>query len=669
MADTTKLYQIIQVLGRTSLFDGVDEAALEKIAKTIRVTEYAEGTEIITQGDDGDAMYILLRGQCAVLVGDPDLGMQHHVAELKKFDSFGEMALLLDESRSATVQCRTDVTCLVIKRDMFDAIVNRLAKVGLAISRNLAQRLHATDKMVGFQFVRMADYRFEPSLYQSLPTYIWERNQAIPIKQDAGGVTVAMVRPNDPGAFESISQGMPGMRLNAVAITESDYRNYIEHVIHPALGLDAASQASTSSVGTKYRPGQVQFYEMDTVARQESGGPSGEQIIGTQAEILAAALNRGASDIHIEPRPSGVQVRLRVDGRLINYRDVLPPKLQAPLVSRIKLTGGMDIAEKRRPQDGRAAFSVGKERYDVRISTMPTKFGEKVVMRVLDPKSVLKSLDELISSKTVASMVRNVLFRTSGCVFVCGPTGSGKTTTIYASLNELVSTSSSLNVCTVEDPIEYSLEGVIQTQVSPQEGCRFADILRALLRQDPDVIMVGEMRDAETASMAMEGALTGHMVMSTLHAEGAVEATTRLIDMGCPPFLVSNALGLVVAQRLLRRICPECAEPFEFSDVVHENLQRSGIPIRAESIQLKRGAGCSACSKSGYYGRVGAYEVVRLTDAMREAIVQGEGEGPLKKLAVEERAMATFRQYAGYLLRTGLTTPSEVLRFFGGSTR
>ncbi len=669
MADTTKLYQIIQVLGRTSLFDGVDDAALEKIAKTIRVTEYGEGTEIITQGDHGDAMYILLRGKCAVLVGDPDLGMQHQVAELSKFDSFGEMALLLDEKRSATVQCRSDVTCLVIKRDMFDAIVNRLAKVGLAISRNLARRLHATDKMVGFQFVRLADYRFEPALYQSLPTYIWERNQAIPLKQDAEGVTVAMVRPNDPGSFESISQSMPGMRLKAVAVTESDYRNYVEHVIHPALGLDAASQASTSSARAKYRPSQVQFYEIETVARQESGGPSGDQIIGTQNEILANALNRGASDIHVEPSPSGVKVRLRVDGRLITYREPFPINLHAPLVSRNKLTGGMDIAEKRKPQDGRAAFSVGKERYDIRISTMPTKFGEKVVMRVLDPKSVLKSLDELICSKTVASMVRNVLFRTSGCVFVCGPTGSGKTTTIYASLNELVSTSSSLNICTVEDPIEYSLDGVVQTQVSPQEGCRFADILRALLRQDPDVMMVGEMRDAETASMAMEGALTGHMVMSTLHAEGAVEATTRLIDMGCPPFLVSNALDLVVAQRLLRRICPECAEPFDYSDVVQDNLQRAGIPIRSEAVQLKRGSGCSSCSKSGYYGRVGAYEVVRLTDAMRDAIVQGEGEGPLKKLALEERAMATFRQYAGYLLRTGLTTPSEVLRFFGGSQR
>lgn len=671
MKETSKTLKVVRVLERTQLFNGVDPTALEKIANALTLHEAAAGDDIVVQGEAGDSLYIILRGKAQVSVTDDELGVAQPVAQLGSFESFGEMALLLDEPRSATVTAIDAVTSLVLDRGTFDKIVMRLPQVGIAIARNLARRLLETDKNMGYQFVDLGQVPFQPDIYQVVPPYVWERNQAVPVAMDGETVTVAMVRPNDPGPYEALRQAMPGLKIKGVACAEGDFNRYQEKVVRPGLGLDRKAQQN-APVEMKYKSRDIVFFEADSAgstagSRATGTNVSGEKVISAFNQILVDALNRGASDIHIEPLAEGLRTRLRVDGRLIQFRETMPSDFIAPMVSRIKITAGLDIAEKRRPQDGRVSFAVRDARFDIRVNTMPTKFGEKVVMRVLDPKSVLKSLDDIILSKSISAMVRNVLFKASGCILVVGPTGSGKTTTLYSSLNELMKESSELNICTVEDPIEYSLDGVIQSQVNPSAGTKFSDILRALLRQDPDVIMIGEIRDAETAQIALEGALTGHMVLSTLHAEGAVEATTRLIDMGCPPFLVANAVDLVLAQRLLRRICQTCARPHTYSEAVLSNLKRVGLPLPSEKVPFKKGKGCPKCSNTGFAGRVGAYEVMKLTDEMREAIGNEEGEQVIRRLANEGRSMASFKQYSAYLLRSGATSPSEVLRFFGNN--
>ena len=370
--------------------------------------------------------------------------------------------------------------------------------------------------------------------------------------------------------------------------------------------------------------------------------------------IIMKAVKEKASDIHIEPEQEVLKARFRVDGMLHEAISLSKP-LQAAVISRIKIMANLDIAERRAPQDGRFNIKMEGREIDVRVSCMPTLYGENVVMRLLDVSSALLKLEDMGFPKEVLEKYNKLITRPYGIILVTGPTGSGKTTTLYASLSKINTIEK--NIVTVEDPIEYRLSGIRQTQVNPKVKLTFANGLRSLLRQDPDIIMVGEMRDLETAEMAIQAALTGHLVFSTLHTNDAPGAVTRMIDMGLEPFLISSSVAAVLAQRLLRTICPKCKEKYT---PTKEALKDIGLNEK-EKIEFYRGKGCSKCANTGYKGRIGIFELMMLDEKIRNLIVAKTTLEEIRKQAVAS-GMITLKENGIGKIKEGLTTIEEVLR-------
>jgi type IV pilus assembly protein PilB len=364
------------------------------------------------------------------------------------------------------------------------------------------------------------------------------------------------------------------------------------------------------------------------------------------------ALKKGASDIHIEPMEKGCRVRYRIDG-VLREEMMLPRKIILPLISRIKIISKLDITERRLPQDGRITMKVGDKTVDFRVSSVPTKFGEKICTRILDKSNTAMGLDRIISHQPTLELVREMIKKPYGIIFVTGPTGSGKSTSLYSALAE--KNEIDVNISTVEDPIEYDLAGINQVQVNSDIGLDFARVLRAFLRQDPDIILVGETRDKETAKIAVEAALTGHLVFTTLHANDAPSTFMRLNEMGIEPFLISTSIIGIIAQRLVRRICPNCKEKYVPEKAI---LKYLGLQ---EDIELYKGKGCDACSMTGYKGRVGVYEVLMIDEPVRHLIAEGAETNIIRQEAIR-RGMRTLKDYCIILLKEGLTTIDEVLR-------
>ncbi len=377
-------------------------------------------------------------------------------------------------------------------------------------------------------------------------------------------------------------------------------------------------------------------------------------IIRMANSILALAIKKGASDIHVEPQEKEVAVRFRIDGSLQSVQ-VLPKKIQMGLISRLKILSKLDIAEKRLPQDGRISVRMEDRPIDFRVSTIPSKWGEKVCMRILDKSNTLLGLDKLILQEEVLALVRDMIAQPYGIIYVTGPTGSGKTTTLYSGLAEL--NDPDVNISTAEDPIEYDLPRINQVQAHKDIGLDFARILRAFLRQDPDIILVGETRDKETAKTAVEAALTGHLVFTTLHTNDAAGAFTRLGEMGIEPFLMSSSTIGVIAQRLTRRLCQACKESYKPDDLA---LKYMGLDS-AQDVKFYRNKGCDKCSGTGYRGRVGVYEVLRMNTELRRLIAQGGSTEAITEAAVKN-GMKSLKDYSVWLLQNGWTTMDEVLQ-------
>jgi general secretion pathway protein E len=375
--------------------------------------------------------------------------------------------------------------------------------------------------------------------------------------------------------------------------------------------------------------------------------------------LLFQALKLRASDIHLQPYVDRLQVRMRIDGLLYDT-EAIPKKAQEAIISRVKVMGKMDIAERRLPQDGRASIRIGEGDVDVRISTIPVQYGERVVFRILDKTAKVYSLGQIgLSDDNRATLERYIQY-SHGIIFVTGPTGSGKTTTLYAALQKI--NAPSLNILTIEDPVEYNLEGISQVQVNTKKGLTFAAGLRSFLRQDPDVMMVGEVRDTETADIAIRAALTGHLVFSTVHTNDSASTVTRMLDIGVEPYLVSSSVLLVIAQRLVRTVCKHCRGYQEPDEKIRYALEDLGLS-QDDLVdgRYAAGAGCDECFHSGYAGRTAIYEVLPIDPVVQEQIVNKTSASQIKKGAIE-RGLKTLRMDGIQKFRAGLTTPDEVVR-------
>ncbi len=544
----------------------------------------------------------------------------------------------------------------------------------------------AQAEIAGVPFLDISTIIPSPEAKNLIPEELQDRHKAIGVQLDGKKLTVAMENPGDVFAIDDL-RATTGMDVKAVMVAPSQFQALQNGGFDANNGAASPEAADSAGFGAEIEgmlAGLTPVQDLNKLKTAEEaneadeveeGRPSIGSGVGDDADgaeeapiirivntILMYALKDGASDIHIEPQRKGVRIRYRIDG-VLHEQMKIPPYVLNPLVSRIKIMADMNIAERRIPQDGRINIKMQDKDFDLRVSTLPTSFGEKVVMRVLDKSSVMIGLEQLGLYPETQKLLLDICNQPNGMFFICGPTGSGKTTTLYSVLN--VVNSIEKNVMTVEDPVEYQLGGLSQVLVNRKAGLSFANALRAFLRQDPDIIMVGETRDIETAEVGVQAALTGHLVLSTIHTNDAPSTATRLGDMGVEPFLISATLVGSLAQRLARTICKQCKEEYVPQ---RELLLRFGFdPLQHPDVKFYHGRGCDNCRQTGYKGRVGIYELMIVNEEISEMIVR---RAPLSELKEAARAngMHTLQEDGFRKCRDGMTTVDEVMRvvFTGG---
>ncbi len=487
-------------------------------------------------------------------------------------------------------------------------------------------------------------------LVQRLTPAFCKEREAAPLRKEQGRVVLGVTRADDVLLVDEVRRRLGASSVKLVIVTPSDLRAALE--FYGAAEDEVREDVEDILSDIDEDDVQVQESSDEEVDLEKQAGES--PVIRYVNYILQTAVKEGASDIHIEPGEKGLKVRFRIDGVLFEMMNP-PARMAAAITSRLKIMANLDISERRLPQDGRIRAMVRGRRLDLRVSTLPTPYGEKTVLRILDTRSINVELEQLGFDEATLEIWRHQIAQPHGIILVTGPTGSGKTTTLYSSLRQM--DKQRLNISTVEDPVEYHLDGVTQTQTHERIGMTFATALKALLRQDPDVIMVGEIRDLETAHTAVQAALTGHLVLSTLHTNDAPSSVTRLVNIGVEPFLVGAALNAVLAQRLVRRVCEHCKEQVEPPAELADFLAMNGMASDA----VWQGAGCDRCRNTGYSGRLGVYELLVVDDQLRDVVARNPNVSEFRRLCVE-RGMVSLREDGLRKAAQGLTTIAEVIR-------
>ncbi|MEK6667003.1 MAG: type IV-A pilus assembly ATPase PilB [candidate division NC10 bacterium] len=512
-------------------------------------------------------------------------------------------------------------------------------------------------RQYGIPSITLTQLDIDPEVVKLVPAQIAKKYEVLPVKRTGNALTLAMADPTNVFALDDVAF-MTNLQVLPVVASQGAIRQAIERLYEPQASafsdVITALEGETPDVevvegGEDVAPSKVDIFELKDASEEAP-------VVKLVNLILTDAIRRGASDIHLEPYEKVFRVRYRIDGVLQEM--MAPPKrLEAALLSRVKIMSNLDIAERRLPQDGRIKIRYSSREIDLRVSTLPTIFGEKIVMRILDKEALTLDLAKLGFDDWSMENFKKVIHQPYGMILITGPTGSGKTTTLYSAVHTI--NSPDINIMTAEDPVEYNLKGINQVQVNEEIGRTFAAVLRSFLRQDPDVILVGETRDLETAQIAIRAALTGHLVFSTLHTNDAAGTIARLQDMGIPPFLVASSILLVLAQRLARRVCKECREPYEVDE---ESLTPYGhVPQGLGKVTLYKGKGCQACNFTGMKGRTAIYEVMPISPEMRELILRGANTTELRDLATQQ-GMKTLRQAGLLKVLEGAATAEEILR-------
>jgi type IV pilus assembly protein PilB len=670
--------QLVQFLKNVKLFAELSPESLGKLGRCLKVAEFPPSEVIVREGAPGVSMYVIKSGLVEVRKKDPATGIDFLVAQLAEGSAVGEMSLLTGKPRSATVTTVQPTVVFTLTRADFRNLLTQHPEISLGLARILAERLEDATKQVGIEYVNLFKGKFDPRIVGLLPQSLCTLHKVIPIGYVNNSVTLAMVNPSNLVAFDDVRRYIKGAIIEPQVCTEEDFKKFMDTVYPDLMGIapekkEADKKKEEARSRRERRPTseflgesleelqneilsglEVQQEEEEKTDTTDLATASEDApIVRLANNILALAIKKGASDIHIEPHENGVILRLRIDG-VLYVETKLSKKIQLPLASRFKILSRLDIAERRLPQDGRISIKLEDRAIDFRVSTVPAKFGEKIVMRILDKSGSLLPLDKIIVHTPTCEMLRWMINQPYGIIYITGPTGCGKTTTLYSSLNEI--NSPEVNISTAEDPIEYDLAGLCQVQTHKDIGLDFARILRAFLRQDPDIILVGETRDQETAKISVEAALTGHLVFTTLHTNDAPSTFTRLEEMGIEPFLMANSTIGIMAQRLARRLCQNCKVPTEIDETT---LSFFGY-TRENAPTFYRGEGCEKCNHSGKKGRVGIYELLAMNDELKRAVAQGAKVDELRGLAIAN-GMKTLKDYAMYLMAEGLTSVDEVL--------
>jgi len=685
--------RILPFLAKTALFKTAPKEVVAKVAPLLQGLECAEGSELVTAGKVNDGIGILFSGKAQVLLPSSG-GELLPVEDLDPGDHFGEVGALLGKPSPYFVIASDTSRVLWLQAPTVLSLMGAVPSVGEAISRRLTERVvtlakvekHSGPELMqdmqsqllgtvdpavevqplqtlqpepegGISFHELRDFDLSPSVLTMVPGKLVRSYRVLPVKLSGNVLTLAMVNPRDNAALAEIKRTLQTVELQPVAIGLEDFTSAL---VRLKLSDDGGAPGAKRT-GPRINPDAFQF---ETVAEQERATDAravGDDAIRLVNRIIAAGLEREASDIHLEPLPAGFRVRYRVNGVLQEWGEPIPQGTSFKgITARIKVLAGLDITERRLPQDGRIGFSAGKRDIDLRVSTLPANRGEKIALRILEAAGSTRQLEQIFFEPTVLAATRKALNRPYGGVIIGGPTGSGKTSSLYALLNERKVTRPDTNIMMVEDPIEYRLPGVTQVQVSAAAGLGFAQVLRAMLRQDPDVIVVGEMRDHETSQLALEAAMTGHVLLSSLHANNAVAALHRLENLGCGRALIAQSIHLILVQRLVRKLCSACRKLDPPAPALLESLVARKIVPRGEQV-LPRAVGCDACAGTGYVGRAVVVEALQINDSVREAISAGKSLDEVERVAEEGRALFRFVDYARALLQKQVISASEVL--------
>jgi len=521
------------------------------------------------------------------------------------------------------------------------------------IARNLSRQL-------GYPYIDLDQFEVYPEVMKLIPAEVARKYLVMPIHRIRNFLTVSMADPTDLEIMEDI-RFRTGLNVQPVIATETSIINAINKYYGSSDSIRVKEIVEDIELADDERINIVDEDQDNLDLTDDKLQAEEAPIIRLVNQTLIDAVRRGASDVHFEPFETSFRIRFRIDGDLYEIVN-LPLKYRAPVISRVKILSNMDIAEKRLPQDGRIKMRVklenGKRKeVDMRVSSLPTIWGEKIVSRILDKEMLKLDLTQLGFEEEPLSVFTEAIHRPWGIVLVTGPTGSGKTNTLYSAISTI--NSIDMNIMTAEDPVEYNIQGINQVQIKGEIGLTFASALRSFLRQDPDVMLVGEMRDFETVDIAIKAALTGHLVFSTVHTNDAPSTVMRLVNMNVEPFLIADSVVLIVAQRLVRKLCKRCAEPHELPDSAL--LEMGFRKDELKGLKVLKPKGCDACNRTGYKGRTAIYEVMKIDDDIREAILKKAQSREIKRMAIE-KGMMTLRQAGLAKIKNGITSVEEVLR-------
>ncbi len=655
--------QVLQRLRSITAFSEMATADLEQLRQDCQDRSVRAGEWVFHEGELGEELFLVLTGEVKVFVTQRTLGIEKELRRLGPGDYFGEVSLLTGGTRTASVRAIHDTRLLALTRSAFVALLGRLPSLAMSVCSGLARYIEANRTGTGttLPYVRLRDFPDFAAHANLLPAAVARATRAMVVARAGEHVTVAMVNPHDGGARNFLQQVLAPRPVDFAAWSEEDF-------LTAASALDAsddaagdASQPGTAATGYRF---PLQYLGADGASVELGGNAAGELLLS----ILQRAIAYGASDIHLEPRRQRWQVRLRLDGRMIHLEPNVPPDLARPLLGRLKVMAGLDITEHRTPQDGGFGLTAAGRAIDARLSLIPTEHGEKAVVRLLDAASQPDDLAALIPARPVEHAVRELFLQPAGLVLVTGPTGSGKTTTLYAGLHAIGQADGTLNIVTVEDPIDRRLDHATQVPVNLATGVDFPRVLRALLRQDPDVILVGEIRDRASAALTLEAATTGHTVFSSLHTDRALEALTRLRELGVEPYQVAAALRGVITQQLLPRVCQACSEPAPDdagNDQVRRLLLLGVLPSEASAAgRLTRGRGCPVCRQTGVKGRVALFEVLAVDRPMGRLLERGAGVAEIET-ALHEGNWISRERYGRFLLLEGWVSPTALCQALG----
>jgi type IV pilus assembly protein PilB len=687
---------IVDFLATTPLFTGCDRATIAKIASHVFPVEVPAGVVVVRAGAPNPGIGVVYSGRATVRdAGEP-------IEEVGAGGAFGETGAFLGTNQPHEIAAAEDSVMLLISHDVVTQLATKIAAFSFAAARRLAARSitgpiplrrpsptpappiasgtplpmpvagngvplpaigdprsargTAPPLNEDIRFVKVSAYDPSPQVVSAVPAKLIQQHRLLPLALRDHTLTVGMVDPTNTASRMELQRVMSTSHVVVVAISQDDFNE-----AYVRLRIDPVRAARGSRGPDPVAPEQLVFDQADQERDAKQVSPVGDEIVALASRVIAHAIERGASDVHVDQAVAGPRIRFRVQGQLYTWDQPIPASASKSLVARLKVLAGLDVTERRLPQDGRLGVRIGRREVDIRISTIPTSRGEKVALRVFEAATMLRPLDAIFHDPVILEAAHLAIQRPYGAIVVAGPTGSGKTTSLYAAVGERMRTRPDTNVLTVEDPIEYRLTGVTQVQVNHAVDLSFAKVLRAMLRQDPDVIMVGEVRDDDTAQLALEAAMTGHLLVTSLHANNAVGVVQRFENLGCGRPLIGQSLALVVVQRLARRLCPRCSTTEVPPPIVLANLTAHRLIDAGRKTALPRAVGCAECNQTGYVGRVAVVEMLELDDALRAQIMAGASITELERVAGEARLLYSFRQSAQQLMAKQIITPAEAL--------